>query len=280
MPQFRTMLTLAGRAIETAANVSGIPINLVQMSLGDGNGNATSPGEEQTTLVRELYRENVNVLFQDPEDPTRFIAELIVPASVGGFTIREAGLHTDDGTLFAIANMPATYKPVASEGAFSDTIVRMIFVIANASVVTLIIDPNVAVATRSWVVNNVSTALMIPGGTTNQVLTKNSNADGDTEWRSPGTALVNVDCIQEYQTAAAGQDEFILVNMSTTGVAVYVNGIREYNTIALDNVRVKLARELEEDDQVMFVQNDPAAPYHNRLQRPGIYFMCQISGRN
>ena len=49
---------------------------------------------------------------------------------------------------------------------------------------------------------------------------------------------------------------------------------------ALDNVRVKLARELEEDDQVMFVQNDPAAPYHNRLQRPGIYFMCQISGRN
>lgn len=62
-----------------------------------------------------------------------------------------------------------------------------------------------AVATQQWVSNNVTACTILPGGTTNQVLVKKSNACGDVEWRDATEATVVVDVIEEKQTLAADQ---------------------------------------------------------------------------
>src|SRR5690606_25805645 len=121
-----------------------VPINLTHMAVGDGNGNPTTPSEAQTQLVGERYRNTLNRVYQDPDQVTKFITELVIPAETGGFVVREAGVLGDAGGLFAVANTPDTYKPTPDEGAFSDAVVRMAFIATNATVVTLQVDPNVA----------------------------------------------------------------------------------------------------------------------------------------
>ncbi|MDR3086730.1 MAG: phage tail protein [Azoarcus sp.] len=50
--------------------------------------------------------------------------------------------------LLAVGNFPDTYKPLLEEGAAKDLVIRMIVQVANASLVTLKIDPAVVVATQ------------------------------------------------------------------------------------------------------------------------------------
>lgn len=224
---FKTIHTNYGLAQIAAAEAAGTVIQLVQMAVGDGNGNDVQPNPAQTFLARERYRAPLNQLTIDPSNPTWFVAELVIPASEGGFTIREVGLYDAASKLFAVGNVPATYKPTPAEGAFSDTIIRMVFVIANASVVQLVIDPNVAVATHSWVLNNVSAGTVLPGGLTGQIPAKRSNADGDIEWIDPAEGFdVIVWSREESQTLAAGQVNVDLAVLSTEGVAVYIEGTR------------------------------------------------------
>lgn len=227
MPTFRTIVTNRGFEINAAAIENSLAVIITQMAIGDGNGNPTVPQGTDTALVRERYRDDLNRLYQDPDDPTTFIAELIIPAATGGFVAREAGLFTADGELYAVANLPDIYKPTASEGAYADTVVRLIFSQANTSIITLNVDPNVAVATHTWVINNINTSTLIPGGLTGQILSKVSNADGDTEWIDPaGTFDVNVFTREENQTLAALQTVVTFAVISTEGLAVYIDGVR------------------------------------------------------
>ncbi|HKY46150.1 MAG TPA: phage tail protein [Pyrinomonadaceae bacterium] len=227
MATYKTILTNRGLQLEAEAAASGVPIVLTDMAVGDGNGNPVTPNPAQTSLARERYRAELNTLSVDPANSSRFIAELIIPAATGGFTMREVGLYTADSELFAVANVPDTYKPVDSEGAFSDTIIRMIFVVSNAEVITLVIDPNVAVATRTWVLNNVGAGSLIPGGLTDQFLAKESNADGDFKWVDPTEGVtVIVFSREETQTLAADQVEVDLAVITAEGAAVYIEGVR------------------------------------------------------
>lgn len=227
MATYSTILTNKGLQLIAAAGASGTPIVLTDMAVGDGNGNPVTPNPAQTSLARERYRHAVNQLTVSVNDPTLFTAELIIPAEVGGFTMREVGLYTAEGDLFAVANVPNAYKPTPAEGSFGDTVVRMMLKVANASVVTIVFDPNVTVATHTWVMNNVNAASMIPGGLTNQFLAKKSNADGDVEWKDPTEGVtVIVFSREETQTLAAGQTNIDLAQITAEGAAVYIEGTR------------------------------------------------------
>jgi phage-related tail fiber protein len=228
MATYKTIHTTYGLGRIAAAEATGTPINLTHMAVGDGNGNPTTPTAGQTALVREITatRSTVNRVYQDPDDPLLFTAELVIPADIGGFTVRECGIFDQDGGLFAVSNIPDTYKPTDAEGAFSDMVVRLQFKVANADVITLQVDPNVAVATQSWIINNITPASLFPGGTTGQILRKASNADGDTEWADPSVSDVVVDVIEEKQTLAAAQTVVTLAVTTTRGAAVYIEGIR------------------------------------------------------
>lgn len=258
---FKTIHTLYGLGRMAAAEASGTPINLVEMAVGDGNGNPTTPGEGQSVLVREMYRATVNRVFQDPGNPRMFTAELVIPASIGGFVIRECGIFDDAGGLFAVANIPDAYKPVDSEGAYADTVVRLQFMVSNAGVVTLMVDPNVAVATHTWIINNITPAYLIPGGTTNQLLAKESNADGDFKWVDLDGVNVTVDCIEDPQTLAAGQTIVNLVTTTTRGLAVYIEGVRlrgdQWTADPILNTRLTLAESYPAGTSFVAAQNDP-----------------------
>jgi phage-related tail fiber protein len=163
-------------------------------------------------------------VFRDPDDaPGIYTAELAVPATVGGWVMREVGVFDDTGSLYLYGNLPDSYKPLEVDGAYSDGFVRVKFALANASIVTLQINPNVAVASQAWVLNTITMAALLPGGTTGQMATKASNADGDI-WADPNLVGVNitVDIIEEVQTLAAGQTAVTLTTCTTSGLSLYI----------------------------------------------------------
>ncbi|SDE41811.1 phage tail-collar fiber domain-containing protein [Paraburkholderia lycopersici] len=262
---YKTIHTKYGLQRIAQSETSGVPINLVAMAVGDGNGNDTTPDENQTQLVRERYRAKPNRVFQDPDNPLLFTVELIVPATEGGFTIREAAVFDDQGGMFTVSNVPAAYKPVGdgSEGAFSDTAVRVQFLVANASVVSISIDPNVAVATQQWITNTITVPYLLPGGTTGQVLKKHSNADGDTVWGDPTVAEAIVSIVEEVQTLAASQTAVTLAECTTEGLAVYIAGARllpsQWTPDATDVRKLTLATSYAAGTKADFVQNEPGA---------------------
>ncbi|MBD7350018.1 phage tail protein [Klebsiella pneumoniae] len=149
---FKSLITTAGREKIAAAIINGDKIIFSQMSVGDGGGGATTPSEEQTSLVNELFRTHLNSLkLSDTE--SIIIAEMIIPPEVGGFTIREAALFDDDGECMAVANVPETYKPALAEGSGRFTILRIWLAVSSTEAVELIVDPGIVLATVEDVIN-------------------------------------------------------------------------------------------------------------------------------
>lgn len=269
---FATIHTNYGLQLLASAEANGVTINLPEMAVGDGGGKPVDPQPTQTQLVRERYRAAVNRVYQDPNMRNKFSAELVIPASVGGFTIREVGLFDDTGSLFVVGNLPETYKPSDTEGAFSDTVVRVDFIVASADIIELIADPNVVIVTRQWIQNNVTAKQIIPGGTTGQVLTKQTNEDGDYVWADPSVANVVVDVIEERQSLAENQTKVTWSVVTTRGLAVYVEGIRIAKGPGADewdedpnqpDLTIVLGKTYPAGTEILGTQNEPAGsvPY-------------------
>jgi phage-related tail fiber protein len=277
---YKSIHTTIGLAALVAAEVNDTPVGLIEMAVGDGNGNPVTddlvvPG--QTTLIREVYRDTINTLYQDPDDSTLFYAELVIPNTEGGFTLREVGVFDADGAMHIFGNLPDTYKPEDTEGAFADTIVRVAFKVSNAAEITLITDTNIVMASRAWVENNIDACAIMPGGTTGQILTKASNACGDVEWSNPDAVEVVVDTIVEKQTLSALQVNVDWATVTTNGLAVYIEGVRiwegagagewQKGTIPLDETRSVLGQSYPAGTEIVGVQNDPAGSVVDALLR-------------
>ncbi|WP_447788558.1 phage tail protein [Pseudomonas farris] len=160
MADYYTLLTNAGIAYETACKAAGVPIKLSQISVGDGGGTAYNPAATATALKREVWRGPLNALFQDEKNPSWLLAEVTIPPDVGGWYVREAGIWTDTGILYAIVKYPESFKPVlATSGSGKEFYIRSIFETSNAALVTLLIDDTVVKATRAWVTNFVADEL-------------------------------------------------------------------------------------------------------------------------
>ena len=154
MADYYTLLTNAGIAYETACKAAGVPIKLSQISVGDGGGAVYNPAATATALKREVWRGPLNALFQDEKNPSWLLAEVTIPPEEGGWYVREAGLWTDTGILYAIVKYPESFKPVlATSGSGKEFYIRSIFETSNASLVTLLIDDTVVKATRAWVMS-------------------------------------------------------------------------------------------------------------------------------
>lgn len=111
--QYYSILTNRGKELEAASSANGTPVIIKDFVIGDGNGMAATPDPARTTLVREVYRQAISKLDVSQEQSNQWVAHLVVPADVGGFTIREVGLLTDAGELYAVANCAAIEKPVS-----------------------------------------------------------------------------------------------------------------------------------------------------------------------
>lgn len=156
---YYTLLTLIGAAAWVNAEVGGTDVPVSHLALGDGNGNPVTPTEAMTALVHEVHRVPITSVTADVANPNWLVFEAVIPAAVGGWTIREIGLIGGGGEgnhLLSVGNFPATYKPVLAEGAAKDLVIRMVIQVSNATVVQLTIDPSVVVATNQAITNAVA----------------------------------------------------------------------------------------------------------------------------
>jgi phage-related tail fiber protein len=150
---YQTLVTNYGQAALASAISGGTTVQLATLVVGDGGGSATTPSASQTALVNQVYSVALNSVSVDSSNPNYIVAEAVIPSSVGGWTIREAGLKDASGNLFAVANYADTVKPVVSSGTAADLVIRFIFQVSNTAAVTLLIDPAVVMASQSWVLS-------------------------------------------------------------------------------------------------------------------------------
>lgn len=259
---FNCLITTLGQAKIATAIATSTPVNATHIAIGDGNGNGTTPSVGQTALVREVHRTNVSSISVNPSDSSQVIFEAVIAASVGGWTARELGLFDSTGSLIAVANIGAVYKPLESEGSAREMVVRIYAQVDQVGAINLVVDPSFYIATRSWVQSNFSIAALLPGGTTGQILRKRSNASGDTEWANPLSAQnITVDVVTEIQTLASGQTVVNLATANTSGTAIYIEGIRlRPNQYTINSAtQFTLAQSYPANSKLLAVQNDPNA---------------------
>jgi hypothetical protein len=142
--------TEIGEARIANALALGIPLKLTHMAVGDGNGVVPVPDRKQTSLIKEQRRAPINTLDKDPKNASQIIIEQVLPADVGGWWVREIGIFDDAGNLCAVANCPPSYKPLLSDGAGKDQVVRVVLLVSSTAAVELKIDPAVVLATRKY----------------------------------------------------------------------------------------------------------------------------------
>jgi hypothetical protein len=136
---FGTLITYQGQAAIAAALVGGSPPVYNRVRVGDSSGTAYEPTEAQTVLVNALAV--FNITSQGAASDGRIIIETIIPASVGGFTLREAGIFDAANVMHVVAKLPDRYKPLPIEGAADDLTLRFVIDIQNSSAVAVVIDP-------------------------------------------------------------------------------------------------------------------------------------------
>ncbi|EBP0547821.1 phage tail protein [Salmonella enterica] len=149
--KFYTLLTDIGAAKLASAAALGVPLKITQMAVGDGGGVLPTPNAQQTKLVAEKRRADLNMLYIDPQNSSQIIAEQVIPETEGGWWIREVGLFDDTGALIAVGNCPESYKPQLAEGSGRTQTVRMVLITSSTDNITLKIDPAVVLATRKYV---------------------------------------------------------------------------------------------------------------------------------
>lgn len=161
-PEYWTILTPVGRAKVANAIGTGLKINVTKFAVGDGHIYPDS-----TSLSNEIFRGLINTSTTVPDSASQVELVGIVPASEGGFFVREAAFFTDDDEAFAIVRYPETYKPSIADNASAELGVKAVIDVLNSETVQLKIDPSMVYATQEYVnnqLNKLSGLLSLDGG--------------------------------------------------------------------------------------------------------------------
>lgn len=157
MADFYCKVTDVGRA-KLAGSTAGSPLQLAAMAVGDANGASYDPESAATALVNETYRGDLNSVTTAPDNPSWVLVEMVIPPATGGWYIRETGVYDTDGDLIAIGKYPPTYKPVLDDGTTVELAIRMVIEITESESVELVVDPDIVMASQTFV-NNVQSTL-------------------------------------------------------------------------------------------------------------------------
>ncbi|HCU2762715.1 TPA: phage tail protein [Clostridioides difficile] len=144
---YYTILTDIGKAKIANASIVGEKVDFARIQLGDGGGNEYNPTEEQTVLKNVVWEGKVGNVKTDEAMTNCLILESLIPASAGGFVVREIGYLDTEGNLLAISKYRSAYKPKVEDGAVIDMKVKTIFVVSNVNNIELKIDPTIIFAT-------------------------------------------------------------------------------------------------------------------------------------
>lgn len=156
MNKYKAIITTAGAAKIAAASAGGTQLKIVSMAVGDGSGTLPTPNPAQTKLVNEKYRAALNGLTIDKALKNHILAEMIIPANVGGFWLREMGLYDEAGTLIAVSNMAESYKPKLEEGSGRTQTLRMILIVSSTEAIQVIAGGDTVLATKDYVTDAIT----------------------------------------------------------------------------------------------------------------------------
>jgi phage-related tail fiber protein len=155
MSDFRTYITQTGFGLERDAKFNNTQVDLAVLVVGDGVLPDSASPAEKTDLIHQV-REYAITIERDEKDPNVWIARGEIPASDGGFFIKEAGIKTTDGELYSYARQAGDYKPLLEEGQGKSYTIRLKFVPGNADAIQIKIDPSVQFVTPTDLGNAVT----------------------------------------------------------------------------------------------------------------------------
>lgn len=146
---FYTILTSIGKAKIANSAGFGTKVNISKYKIGDGGGQYYEPTEQQTDLVHPVYEGKINNIKINEENPNWIYFELVLPANVGGFFIREYGIFDDDEDMIAIAKCPESYKPLMADGAAKEMSLDLVLAVSNVESVKLEVDRTLIFVTKN-----------------------------------------------------------------------------------------------------------------------------------
>lgn len=149
--KFLTLITATGAEYLAKAAVTGVPVPITEMAVGDSGGQLLAPTITSTQLANEKYRGTLNKVVIADSDASIIEAEMIMPPQIGGFWLRELALYAEDGACLAVGNMPETYKPLLAEGSGRFQVIRMQLKVSSTADVELTANPSVILATADEV---------------------------------------------------------------------------------------------------------------------------------
>ena len=154
--EFYSLVTDYGAEKQLRCITDGLPFEVTHRALGDGNGRYYEPSTSQTKLVNEVWRGNIE---KCEWIENRFYCVTTVPAEVGGFDVREAGVFDEENNLLVITKFPETTKQAPESGTVKQLTIRIELEMSNTQLAELVINPNLNVVTMDVLdetLNNIS----------------------------------------------------------------------------------------------------------------------------
>jgi len=143
--EFYSLVTDYGSQKQINSIKNGTPFDVLEIVLGDSNGSYYEPKTTQTSLKREVWRGTIQ---KCEWDGNRFYCLTTVPADVGGFVVREAGVLDSEGNLLVISKFPETTKQDPESGAVKELTIRIEIQLSNTELAKLIVNPDIQTATK------------------------------------------------------------------------------------------------------------------------------------
>ena len=137
---YGTVLTAVGAAKIAACILNGTKLNITHAAVGDGGGAYYKPTAEQKSLLCECWRGEIAAYEINESTPNMIDVKFIVPAEVGGFTIREAAILDADGDTVAICNTPDAQKIPITDGVSFPVTMVMHILVTDASAVEVTVN--------------------------------------------------------------------------------------------------------------------------------------------
>ena len=147
---FYSIVTDYGSQKQLNSIKNGTPFDVQEIALGDSGGSYYNPSPSQTALRKEVWR---GIIQKCEWDGNRFYCLTTVPAEVGGFVVREAGIYDCDGNLLVISKFPETTKQDPSSGTVKELTIRIEIQLSNIELAELIINPDIQTATKDELAN-------------------------------------------------------------------------------------------------------------------------------
>ncbi|KEI96351.1 phage tail protein [Clostridium botulinum] len=224
--KFYTLLTEIGKAKIANSAGFGSKINFVKMKVGDGGGSYYNPREDQEDLINTVWEGNITHVAIDEKNPNWINVEMMIPANVGGFMIREYGVFDEDNNMLAIAKCAESYKPLAEDGSTKELIMKMVLTVSNTENITLKIDPTIIFAKKSEIeiLENKIKNIKIP-------VTSVNSKTGAIELKAEDIKTNSGESV-ELQLADIATKQGELKNLKTTTKTNLVNAVNELFTSA------------------------------------------------